>query len=93
MHHIVLVGIRQRVAHAHDISKLYGQRKHRVLFDDPIQALPFEILHGNEWSIFLVAELVNRHDVGVLQSAGRTRFLVKTIEEIRLRARASRDGL
>src|SRR5580698_6424493 len=49
-----IVRVCQRLAHAHDVSKFHGQRKHRLLLDDPVEALPFEILHGNKRSVLLV---------------------------------------
>jgi len=40
-----------------------------------------------------VAELVDGDDVGMLEGAGGTRFLIEALEKIRLRALAAGDGL
>ncbi len=92
MHHVVLVRVRQRVNHPHQIPQLYGQWQNGPLLDNFVEAVPFEILHSDEWSILLVPQFVNRDDIGMLQRSRGTCFLIKTIQKSRLGGGPTRDG-
>ena len=58
-----------------------------------VETSPFDILHGNKRSVIFVAQLVDGDDMGMLESACRTRFLIEALERIGLRTQAARDGL
>jgi len=54
---------------------------------------PLDELHGDKGGVIFVAQLVNDHDVGVLESTGGARFLIEALQRIGLPAHARRDGL
>ena len=58
-----------------------------------VEAAAFDELHGNEGRVIFVAQFVDGHDIGMLESASRARFLIEALERIGLRAQAARDGL
>jgi len=46
--------------------------------------LAFEQLHHNEGLAFMLAEFVNRADVGVVYGGGSTRFSLKALHSFRI---------
>jgi hypothetical protein len=53
-----------------------------------LEGLPFEILHDDEGLAFMLADLVNRADVRVVQHRGGARFAFETFESLRVQGEA-----
>src|SRR5262249_41356029 len=47
-----------------------------------LQRLPLEILHGDEGLAFVLTDLVNRADVGMIECRGGTRFTSKAFQRL-----------
>jgi hypothetical protein len=44
-----------------------------------LKRLPFQEFHGDERLAFVFIDLVNRTDIGMIQSRGRTRLALETL--------------
>src|SRR5215472_3802307 len=53
-----------------------------------LERLPFEILHDDEGLAFMLADLVNRADVRVVERRGGAAFALKAFECLRVRGNA-----
>src|SRR6266705_579146 len=59
--------------------------------DSILQSLALEQFHGDEVLALVLADVVNRADVRVIQSRGRSGFALKTLESQRIPGIASRN--
>ena len=58
----------------HDLD-FVPQRERFAAFNDMLQVLAFEQLHDDKRQAVLLAEIVDRYDIGVTQPPGRGRFI------------------
>ena len=56
----------------------------RLAGDLVLQGHAIEKLHGDERAPFVIADLVNRADVGMIQRRGGARFPAKTLQRLRI---------
>src|SRR5215467_10491967 len=54
----------------------------RPYLDPVLEGLPLEILHGDEGLAFLLADLVDGADMGMVQSGGGARFALKPFQSL-----------
>ncbi len=92
VHDIVPVRVGERLTDTYDILEFHGERKDLALFDELVEASSLDELHGNKGSVTFVAKLIDGHDVGMLESAGGARFLIKALQRIPLRGPVSEDS-
>ncbi len=67
------------------IGNLHGQRKQRLDFQRPpadpvLERRAFQIFHGDKGFSILLADIVNRADVGMVQGGSSLRFALETAQ-------------
>src|SRR5215813_10213707 len=67
---------------------LQGLRPNPVL-----EGLPLQILHGDEGLAFILADLVDGTDMGMVQSGGGARFALKTLQSLAVLGKMFREEL
>ncbi len=82
----------KRPAGLQRIDKLQRDRKVGAPRNQVFQAFAIHQFHGDEGNTALIAHVVHRNDVGMLQAAGGLRLAVKALEQIRIVGNAGRDG-
>ncbi len=62
----------RRIQRVGDLDRHVEQRLNleRLPLDQVPEGLPFQQLHGNEWLAFVLADLVDRADVGMVEGRG-----------------------
>ena len=75
------------VSRVEGVGNFDGQGKnlaglHRTARDAVLQGYAIQKLHGDEGLAVLLADIVNRTDVGVIQSGGGLGFALKTAERL-----------
>ena len=56
----------------------------RLATDAVLQSCAIEIFHGDEVAAFVAADFVDRADIRMIQSGGRARFALKSLERVRI---------
>jgi hypothetical protein len=70
-----------------------GAHRHRALLDDRSQIAPFDVLHDDEGRAVVGADLVDRHDVRMIERGGGTRLLREARQRVLLRGEPRREHL
>src|ERR1700732_3998889 len=83
----------ERTAGLDDIPELCREGQRRFGGDYFLEALAFQILHGDKRSAARFSQLVNGNDVGVLQASRSPGLAIKALQWIGALVDASRDRL
>jgi hypothetical protein len=81
VHHAVTMGERERAGDVGpDVGRPLGEER-ALAADDVAQRAAFDVLHHDEVGAGLLAGVVHRHDVGMVQSGGRPGFTPEALDE------------
>ena len=80
----------ERVRYLHaEVEHLLDRQ--RLIFDPVLQRLAIEKFHGDERLAVHFVHVVNRADIGMIQSGGRARFAAKSLERLAVRGKIFRQ--
>src|SRR5262249_35463179 len=83
MHHAGVVRVLQRVAQLGHEPRQLGEAHRRVLPPVLLEVLPRGVLHHDERRARVLAVVVDRHDAGVVEPAGRHRLVAEARAHVR----------
>ena len=82
MDHALVVGVLEAGRQFLEELELPGEGQRNVLLDVFGEGGPFDVLHDDEGGAFVLAEVVDRDDVGVFEAAGGLRFAEEAVVEV-----------
>jgi hypothetical protein len=88
----VRVRLVERIRDRHGVAQRFVDR-HRAARDPLRQVLAVEELHDEELAPFVVADVVERADVGMLERGDRARLAVEALAELRVGGKGRRQDL
>src|SRR5580704_16804041 len=93
MDNSAFVRVVQRAAGLQSVSKFQWNRQGCPSADEQIQALTFQQLHRDIGNAICIAQIVNRDNIWMLQTAGRLSLLIKALKQIGVFGQTRSDRL
>ena len=92
MHYAVAVGVVERVGDLNGVLQHLVQRQ-RALLQPVRQRFAFQVLHHQVVDSVLLADVVQRADVGMIQAGDGARFALEALARVRPIERGARTEL